>query len=272
MERPTNRDIRAVVVWAIALLAVTALCALWLNATGTGYQDFSPAILIIAYSPGLVALAVAGFLPGAGGFRSILGQFAHWRAGVQWYALALLGPLLLVVVATAIYVAVGAHPPTHWLVLPSAAGFGVILGPLIAGSIGEEPGWRGFAQPRVQRRFRMLTGAVLVGLVWSVWHLWPLLTPLGRATLGGADVAQTFVRLISTAVVYAWLYNRSGAGLAVVMVAHAGHNLAVDFAAPELVGSVAGGWTIALLYLVAAIAVVIFDPGLRSESGRPGRR
>ncbi|WP_345762561.1 CPBP family intramembrane glutamic endopeptidase [Diaminobutyricibacter sp. McL0608] len=265
MARQAKRDVRAVVVWAIALLAVTALCALWLNSSGGSYRDVSPPILVIAYSPALVALAVAGFLPGAGGFRSILGQFLHWRAGVRWYALALLGPFVLVLLATAIFVGVGGHPPQQWFVVPSAAGFGVLLGPLIAGSIGEEPGWRGFGQQHLQRRLRMLGAAVIVGLLWSVWHLWPLLTPVGRADITGADVAQTFVRLISTAVVYAWLYNRSGAGLAVVMVAHAGHNLAIDFAAPEVAGSELGGWIIAALYLVAALVVVIVDPRFRRK-------
>jgi membrane protease YdiL (CAAX protease family) len=230
---------------------------------GVSYHDFSPAILAIAYSPGLVALGVAGFLPGAGGFRSILGQFLHWRAGIQWYALALLGPFVLVLLATALFVALGGRPPAHWFVVPPAASIGVLVGPVIAGSIGEEPGWRGFAQPHLQKRFRMLSAAVIVGLIWSVWHLWPLLTPAGRADISVADVLQTFVRLVATAVVYAWLYDRSGAGLAVVMVAHAGHNLAIDFAAPELVGSQRGGWIIAFLYLVAAVAVVILEPRLR---------
>jgi membrane protease YdiL (CAAX protease family) len=38
------------------------------------------------------------------------------------------------------------------------------------GPWGEETGWRGFALPRMLTRFSPLTAALLLGLIWGVWH------------------------------------------------------------------------------------------------------
>lgn len=38
------------------------------------------------------------------------------------------------------------------------------------GPWGEETGWRGFALPRLLTRFSPLTAALVLGVIWSVWH------------------------------------------------------------------------------------------------------
>jgi membrane protease YdiL (CAAX protease family) len=37
----------------------------------------------------------------------------------------------------------------------------------------EEPGWTGFAVPRLRCRYRVLTTGLIVGFVWDVWHFLP---------------------------------------------------------------------------------------------------
>jgi uncharacterized protein len=37
--------------------------------------------------------------------------------------------------------------------------------------VGEEPGWRGFALPRLIARFRPIRGTLILGIAWAVWHL-----------------------------------------------------------------------------------------------------
>jgi membrane protease YdiL (CAAX protease family) len=71
-------------------------------------------------------------------------------------------------------------------------------------------------------------------------------------------VAQTFIRLISTAVIYAWIYNSTGGSLPAVMVAHAAHNIDSGFIPgasidPTHLGPLLG----ALCYAGVAIIVVL---------------
>jgi len=114
-----------------------------------------------------------------------------------------------------------------WFTLPSGVGF--TIGAVIAGSLGEEFGWRGFAQPRLQQRVGALWAAIVIGILWSTWHLWPLAAPGGINLFLPSDAIQTYVRLIGTAVIYAWIYNSTGGSLLAVMIAHAGHNIGTSF-------------------------------------------
>jgi len=56
--------------------------------------------------------------------------------------------------------------------------------------------------------------------------------------------------------VYAWIYNGTQGSLLIVMLAHAGHNLAVRFV-PAADSVQHGDPVVATLYVVAAIAVVL---------------
>ena len=265
---PSPHPLRDAVVWAILVACLTIVGAVWLDAEHLDYDDFSPAILLIGYSPALAAIATVGLLSGTGGVRALLNQFRRWRAGVGWYAIAAFAPLTVVLLATGILVLRGGAAPGRWLVLPALATVPSLLGPIVAGSLGEEFGWRGFAQPRLQIRLDAFPAAVLVGLAWSLWHVWPLLTPSGFRTATAADVLETFARLVSTAVIYAWLYNSTGKSLPVVMVAHAGHNVAIDVMTPSVVGSATGSLIVALLYVAAAgVVLALTDPRTLTRAG-----
>jgi membrane protease YdiL (CAAX protease family) len=247
----TSAISRSLITWVVALFGLTGLGVLYLILTGVDQsKDFSPAIILIAYAPSLAALCTAGFLPGAGGVGWLLRQIGKWRVGIQWYALALVGPLVLVLLANVISLALGGALPHPWLAFPE---LGSALGPLIAGSLGEEIGWRGFAQPLLQKRYSIFWASVIIGVLWATWHLWPALAPGGLAHFTYLDVVQTYVRLIATAVIYGWIYNSTRGSLLLVMLAHAGHNIAVDLL-PQVPDRTA--LLLAFLYLAAAIAVV----------------
>jgi membrane protease YdiL (CAAX protease family) len=47
----------------------------------------------------------------------------------------------------------------------------------IGGPLFEEPGWTGFAQPRLQRLYGPLARGVLLGSLWALWHLPGFLIP-----------------------------------------------------------------------------------------------
>jgi membrane protease YdiL (CAAX protease family) len=265
-RRPLSLN-AVVAAWVIALFAITGIgmLPLFFYRLDLSKLTFSSRIPIIvgigieltAYAPTLAALLVAGLMPTGGGIRRLLHPVIRWRVGVHWYLIALVGPSLLFLVGDVIRLAIGAALPASWLAIPGAAAVAFLVGTLIAGSFGEEVGWRGLGQPRLQQRYGALWAAVLVGVIWSLWHLWPIAAPGGLNTTTWSETSLTFIRLISTSIVYAWLFNSTRGSLLIVMLAHAGHNLAVRFVPPA--DSVQHGDPVVTgLYVLAAVAVVVW--------------
>jgi uncharacterized protein len=270
---PGREALKRIAAWILLLFVLTFVGALPLIAGGLSIDQLPPSaraaslvfagIVLAAYAPTLAALLVAA---NTGGGYALLRQARKWRVGIVWYLLVLVGPFILILLADLLNVVLGGAPPKQWLVFPSGFAF---IGPLLAGSLGEEPGWRGFAQPQLQTRYGALWASILIGVVWSTWHLWPAITPGGLSHLTALDVAQTYIRLISTAIIYAWLYNSTNGSLFLVMVAHAGHNLAINLIRIPEQGRDTVSLLIALLYMAAAIGVVM-AAGSRTLSRQKG--
>jgi membrane protease YdiL (CAAX protease family) len=262
-----RQPLRPVLVWVAILAALSGLGLLPFFAFVPDLSKFTgnlpPAELALlgigvelaAVGPSLAAILVAWRMPGAGGARSLFRQFRHWRVHPIWYLVALLLPIPILLAADVIWMALGKQSLV-WLTMPSAVSFAI--GAALVPPLGEEFGWRGFAQPRLQSRIGALWAAVIVGTLWSTWHLWPLVVPGGAKLYLPSDVAQTYIRLISTAVIYAWIYNSTRGSLPAVMVAHAAHNIDSSFIPgasvdPTHLGPLLGS----LCYAAAAVIVVV---------------
>ena len=109
-----------------------------------------------AFGPLLSVLAVAGPR------RQLRDVFGRWRTNPAWVALALVSAPVVHAVATALYVATGGSPDqwSHPPVTPDQ------VAALVVFPLGEEFGWRGFAQPRMTRRYGLVKGSLVVGTVW----------------------------------------------------------------------------------------------------------
>lgn len=191
--------------------------------------------LVGAFGPSLAALLVAARAGGPAGLRVLLGRFRRWRLGVGWYALALLWPTVHSLATTGLLVLLGtarpdfAHPPVLWLYpLPPEAFAG---GPwpllpvvfvqtlLLSSPMGEEPGWRGFALPRLQARLGAFAASVVLGVLWGVWHL-PLTLIRDDATAGTFS-GWFLLGITGDAVLYTWLFNHTRGSLLPVLLLHA---------------------------------------------------
>lgn len=75
--------------------------------------------------------------------------------------------------------------------------FGIAAG-MVAG-LCEELGWTGFAYPQMQARFGWLPGALLLGVLWGLWHL-PVVDSPGR----GQPARQVLAGILRR------LYRRAG--------------------------------------------------------------
>jgi hypothetical protein len=116
------------------------------------------------------------------------------------------------------------------------------------GPLGEHPGWNGVALPGLQGAgySPLLATAILAPLV-AGWHL-----PLFFMEGGGFVPSVVVAGLVVTASVtfwYAWLFNRTGGSILLVVIAHNVEGL-IQY---EL------GWIVMGVWLVVAIGLVVFD-------------
>ena len=105
---------------------------------------------------------------------------------------------------------------------------------IVTGATGEELGWRGFLQRRLQRRLSPLSSALIVGVVWAFFHA-PLWLAPGQVWASLPFWSFGLV-CVSSSVVFAWLVNGTGGSMAIASLFHfllnAGMNVVLLFGAP----------------------------------------
>jgi uncharacterized protein len=210
---------------------------------------------MLPYDPFIAVFIVLTLTKGWAGIRDLLASIVRWRVGLGWYAVALLLPVAITLVALYLSAPFGGPLPTakdfaEWYALPLI----FLSTTLINGPLTEEPGWRGFLLPRLQSSYSPLVASLTVGVIWASWHL-PLL--LSDPT-GQRPPLQFFVLVVAQSVVYAWVYNATRGSVLVVILMHGSTNTIAKFLGPVLMGSVAYGlwWSLAAFWCVAAVAVV----------------
>jgi membrane protease YdiL (CAAX protease family) len=168
----------------------------------TGETNFLPIAPLIA---ALVVAAVTGCL------RDLGSRMIRWR--VPWYCyVAAVGLPLAVILATA-----GIHGGGSWSFAWAdiALIFAVRWINPLDGPLGEEPGWRGFALPRLDKIWSPLTSAAILGVLAAIWHL-PLVFSTEGNMVGWIGLATTFVITF----VYCWLFRRADGSVLLVLLFH----------------------------------------------------
>lgn len=89
---------------------------------------------------------------------------------------------------------------------------------LIRGGI-EEPGWRGFMLPELQRRFSALGASLIIAVFWDIWHIPLYLNGFYPGGIVGGMIGRT-IYIIPFAIVFTWLYNRTGGNLFLLLFFH----------------------------------------------------
>ena len=180
-------------------------------------------VMIGAFGPFLAAVAVTWWRSGRPGARELFAQFRRWRVHPAWFVAAFLGPAFLGLVALCVTALLGGPTPAHWFTLPRPR----LLAGWSVGPWGEELGWRGYAQPQLQKRLGALGASLVVGTMWSLWHYWPIATPAGGSLmeLFQAPFLTWLTYELANSVMMAWLYNSTGGSLPVAWAAHVGLSL-----------------------------------------------
>jgi membrane protease YdiL (CAAX protease family) len=197
---------------------------------------------------------VLALTEGKTGLIGLFRRMIRWRVAPGWYVVALLLPAVLTAVATMLNVMLGAQAPSPaqlgaWPGILST--FAIVL--LIPGVGGawEEPGWRGYAVPRLQHGRSALVASLILGVLIAGWHL-PLIV-VGQVQY--PDIVLIFAAVI----VFNWVFNNAKGSVLIIMLMHAANNaVSGSFFSPMFTGadSIRESWLLALVWAVVAVVVI----------------
>jgi len=191
-----------------------------------GSHEANLGILGGALGPIVSAFLCTALVSGKAGLSQLWRRFLLWRVGFQWYVFAALAfPILFMLgVFATVPNALSAFIPS---MLPSVLldFVGLLIVGLFFSPLFEEPGWRGFALPRLQERYGPLTGSLILGFFWGLWHL-PLFMIQGYlgAGPGFLDIiipwAEFTVGLIAMSIFMTWVFNHTKGSILIAMIFH----------------------------------------------------
>lgn len=169
-QHPERLGLVAVVILIFVLSwigTIPQIAASWLGAKAV--PGYLKPLQVFILAPGLVALGAAWANGGWSGCRQLLGRLVRWRASWKLYVAVLLGPPVVVTVSILASNALGMTA----LKLPAA-------GPMLAAFAmtfvvylllnTEELAWRGYVLPRMQVRWSPLVAALVLGVIWTLFH------------------------------------------------------------------------------------------------------
>jgi membrane protease YdiL (CAAX protease family) len=132
--------------------------------------------------------------------------------------------------------------------------------------VGEELGWRGYAQPQLEQRFLPVVAAVVLGVLWGFWHLPNFFIP-GLPHYGVPLIAFVLYT-IGLSLLAAWLLKYTRGSVLIATLFHGSTNT-FGFLTPGL-DIATRWWLIGTVYIAAAsLVVLIFGVHLhRSRTAR----
>lgn len=159
---------------------------------------------VMLLGPSVSGILMTWLIDGRAGLRDLAKRLSRWRVGLRWYALLLLPPALILFVLSCFKVAVApGFSPNHFYL-------GILFG--IPAGLLEEIGWTGYAYPRMVSKWKPFSAALLLGLLWSLWHL-PAINFLGASAPHSPYWFRFFVAfafaMTAMRVLISWLYSNT---------------------------------------------------------------
>jgi uncharacterized protein len=202
-----------------------AILITWLFALPSLVFDlpFKPFQTAGAYGPFLAALIISAAL-GGNELKSLFRRMTNLRFGLRWYLLAIFGNVLLYLLVTGLAGAPLMQSLADKWTLIFTLYLPALFTSFLVNPIGEETGWTGFATPRLQQQFRPWLSAVILGLIWSVWHLPGFFVPSEMGAFNPVNFMFFVLSSIFIRIVWTWVINNAhGSGAAGILL-HASSN------------------------------------------------
>ncbi len=258
-EMPSPAGPRELVTFFLIAYGFSWLCFLPLVLRGDGPYQF---IMAGSFGPTIAAFAC---------HRIYVGNFRAFRV-IGSPSRTVRSAAIGIALVTFAYVVLPAFLVTgtatlNWtaLVSPRMYNYSTFLG----GPLGEEPGWRGYALARMQMRWGPLPSAILLGVLWTGWHL-PLFFVNGWIT---SPLWLYMLFVVGLAVIISFVTNVAEFAIVPAILMHAVFNTVPKFLNAVLAGvhpsmEVRFDLVLATCGLVVAVCLAILTKGQLGAQSR----
>ncbi len=197
-----------------------------LSQDGAGVLSFhspigaSASVILASFvGPFLSAFIMTGIIEGSEGIGRLLRRLVLWRVGLGWYLFTLIGiPMILVLGVLVLPGALASFKGIASLV--AIPWLSQIVYVFVHGPLGEEPGWRGFALPRLQRLHGPLVGSLILGPLWALWHLPFFWVPAWNFPPTLANIVLFVIASIPVTIIMTWVFNNTKGSVLMAILGH----------------------------------------------------
>ena len=180
-----------------------------IEAFSTEGRVFAASIFALLLGPPVASLAMTSVMGGRSALRGLRSRMGRAQVPVRYYVAALIAPASFLAVLAVLSV----FDPVYRPGFLSASAPAIVMGLVYALAAGffEELGWTGFATPWLIERYGTVRGALVLGVIWVVWHVLPIYTFTAKlyGPLYLASFVQSLVFLTSFRVVMTIVYERT---------------------------------------------------------------
>ncbi|MBC8138717.1 MAG: CPBP family intramembrane metalloprotease [Fibrella sp.] len=176
---------------------------------------------VATFAPATAAAILVHKKEGWGGVKDLLKRVfdvSRVRQKIWYLPVVVLMPAIYFLIYGAIYLA--------GLPLPMGFDIPFSMMPIICIAIfvaaaGEEVGYMGYAVDKMQARREALTTAIVMGLLWAIWH-YPSIIQQGH---GLEWIAWGTLGTVGMRILIVWLYNNTGGSVFVCILFHSIANI-----------------------------------------------
>ncbi len=173
-----------------------------------------PLFYLAVWAPAIAAIAIITLDLGVAGLRGYLARLWLWRCSRAWWVFLLIGIPGVFYAGSALKgnTLSELFPFSSFPALLAALFLGAIKGPV------EELGWRGFALPLLQRKLAPVWAALVLGVIWGLWHLPAFL--LSGTQQSAWAFTPFFAGTIAISIIMTALFNASRGSILLAAFLH----------------------------------------------------
>ncbi len=202
-----------ILTWGIGV--VVLLFPSQLEAIFGPFSEGNPLFFLAVFSPTLSTLILTGLIEGRDGLWELIRRLGRWRFNVFFYFFVLIVVPALGYLAAVLEGRGSDLDLRYWYMYMPLLFSRAFTDP---GPLGEELGWRGFALPRLLKRYDALKASLILGFLWGIWHL-PA-TLCSGLPQQGVSILAFILGGIALSILSTWLYNSTGGSILITALLH----------------------------------------------------